>query len=105
MSRRPHGSQTSALLSGLEALLLPTSLPKLSLTELELTLDSMEKWEVLRRSEEVLGWYLSFDEHHTKDSGQAGSILRGIKSLDLSKNRLNGTSVDVESTSLRPELY
>lgn len=66
--------------------MLVTSLPKIVLSELDLTCESL-LWEVLNRSEEVLEWYLSFDEQYKP--GRARTILSGVKSLDLSKNRLS----------------
>lgn len=60
----------------------------------------MSNWEVLRRSEEVLEWYLSFDEQYKRGRGRI--ILSGVKSLDLSKNRLDDLPVFL--TQLFPSL-
>lgn len=84
---RPHSRATSALLSGLESILLPTALPKLVLSDLGL--ESLSNWEPFERCEEVLNYYLSFDSRRPRE-GKAKAILAGIKSLNLEKNRLNG---------------
>lgn len=80
---------TPALLTSLEAFLLPSSLPRLSLSNLGLTDVDLAGWTALSRLEEVTAWYLSFVVGDPDEARQrAKKALDGVKSLDLSKNKL-----------------
>lgn len=87
----PHSPATSALLTSLEALLLPSSLPRLTLANLGLSSTQLADLETLNRAEEVLQWYLSFEPAaapRREGRPSAKEILQSVRSLDLSKNRL-----------------
>ncbi|ORY91734.1 hypothetical protein BCR35DRAFT_299039 [Leucosporidium creatinivorum] len=79
---------TITSLTSLESLLLPSSLPRLSLANLNLTSSNMKRLDVLDYTEEVLEWYLSFQSPDQESRTTARSILLSVRSLDLSKNRL-----------------
>lgn len=87
---KPYSAATSCLLRGLESLLLPSSLPRLNLSGQNLTDESMEVWETLLRSAEVLDWYLSFEEQ-SQIQAQGVVFLDSVRGLDLSKNSLKST--------------
>jgi hypothetical protein len=88
--RLPPSLQIAAtsFLTSLESLLLPSSLPRLSLTNLNLTTSDLLQLDVLHRAEEVLGWYLSFHSSAEESAATARSIVHSVRSLDLSKNQL-----------------
>lgn len=88
-----YDSPTGALLSALESLLMPSSLPRVSLSGLNLTGPYLSRWSALKHAREVLGWYLSFD----RDPVKPEDLLAGVRSLDLSENRLEGEWPQVES--------
>ncbi|BGP47107.1 hypothetical protein JCM10450v2_002959 [Rhodotorula kratochvilovae] len=80
---------TPALLTSLEAFLLPSSLPRISLSNLGLTDVDLIGWPALRRLEEVAGWYFSFVVGEPEEArARARKALDGVKSVDLSKNKL-----------------
>lgn len=95
---RPHDTATHALLSSLESLLLPSALPRLSLAGLGLSTRELSNLQVLSRAQRVLEWYLSFSRNLATGSTaipsrtKARAILFGVRSLDLSKNQLDGES-------------
>ncbi|GAA6009091.1 leucine-rich repeat domain-containing protein [Rhodotorula paludigena] len=94
---------TSALLTSLEAFLLPSSLPRLSLSKLNLTDLDLDGWPALRRLEHVAAWYCSFTVATMEEATcKAGHALDGVRSLDLSKNRL--TSFPLYLCRLFPNL-
>ncbi|KAM0788691.1 hypothetical protein ACM66B_002788 [Microbotryomycetes sp. NB124-2] len=74
----------SALLDGLERLLLPSTLPRLSLSDQGVTDEQLEQLSVLQSADQVLDWYLSFAPPPQSHSGS--EILAAVNSLDLSKN-------------------
>ncbi|GAA5889887.1 hypothetical protein JCM8208_001159 [Rhodotorula glutinis] len=81
--------RTPSLLTSLEAFLLPSSLPRLSLCNLALTDADLVAWPALRRLEDVTAWYLSFVVGDPDEARRrARTALDGVKSLDLSKNKL-----------------
>jgi hypothetical protein len=65
---------------------MPSSLPRVSLSGLNLTGPYLARWPALKRAQHVLGWYLSFD----RDPVRPDELLAGVRSLDLSENRLEG---------------
>ncbi|GAA5986352.1 hypothetical protein JCM10908_003719 [Rhodotorula pacifica] len=82
---------TSSLLTSLEQLLLPSALPRLSLSYLSLTSLQLARWDALEKVEEVVRWYIGFsyargDEELVRR--KAREVLSGVKVLDLSFNRL-----------------
>ncbi|GAA5841137.1 hypothetical protein JCM9279_000553 [Rhodotorula babjevae] len=80
---------TPALLTSLEAFLLPSSLPRLSLSNLGLTDVDLVAWPALRQLEELTAWYLSFVVGDPVEARRRARVaLDGVKSLDLSKNKL-----------------
>ncbi|GAA6029724.1 hypothetical protein JCM8097_001020 [Rhodosporidiobolus ruineniae] len=94
---------TSSLLTSLESLLLPSSLPRLSLANLDLHDRDLLNWPALRRLPEVVEWNFSFvvvDEEEARR--RARQALDGIRSLDLSKNKL--TTLPFCFTRLFPRL-
>ncbi|GAA6060268.1 hypothetical protein JCM10212_003968 [Sporobolomyces blumeae] len=119
-----HPVPTAHLLRSVETLLLPCSLSRISLANLDLSDVVVTEWAALRHLAEVVEWYLSFalpksaesvepvlGREGPSSSEQAGpdavakrakSILDGVKSLDLSKNRLSTLPPYV--TSLFPNL-
>ncbi|BGP14965.1 hypothetical protein JCM10213v2_002920 [Rhodosporidiobolus nylandii] len=83
-------SRTPALLTSLESFLLPSSLPRISLSNLDLHDDDLVAWPALRRLHEVVTWYLSFAMPDAEEAGvRAQKALQGVRSLDLSKNKLS----------------
>ncbi|GAA5870188.1 hypothetical protein JCM8547_006912 [Rhodosporidiobolus lusitaniae] len=98
-----YASLTPSLLTSVEALLLPSSLPRLSLSRLELQDHDLEAWPVLCRLPEVLVWLVSFITPIAAEAERrARRALDGVKSLDLSKNAL--TSFPIYLTRLFPHL-
>ena len=84
---------TPALLTSLEAFLLPSSLPRLSLSDLGLTDADLVVWPALRWLEQVTAWYFSFVVADPDEARRRARIaLDGVKSLDLSKNKLTSES-------------
>ena len=67
---------------------MPSSLPRVSLAGLNLTGAYLSRWAALKHARDVLEWYLSFD----RDPAKAEELLAGVRSLDLSENRLEGQS-------------
>ncbi|KAL8293487.1 hypothetical protein RQP46_000188 [Phenoliferia psychrophenolica] len=89
----PYDTPSTALLNGIESLLLPSSLPRFGLSDLGLTSEYLDEWEILGRAPEVLAWYLSFESGTTDEKQrkeQATRLLSSVRSLDLSKNQLHG---------------
>ena len=81
------------MLCALEALLLPSSLPRISLANLGMTSVQLGSLRVLSNATEVLDWYLSFpslDQPALRPT--ASDILRGVRALDLSNNLLDSQS-------------
>ncbi|KPV77369.1 uncharacterized protein RHOBADRAFT_51235 [Rhodotorula graminis WP1] len=94
---------TPSLLTSLEAFLLPSSLPRLSFSDLALTDTDLATWPALRRLEDVAAWYLSFVVGDPDEARKrARTALDGVKSLDLSKNKL--TTFPLYLTRLFPHL-
>ncbi|SCV70994.1 BQ2448_3756 [Microbotryum intermedium] len=86
---RPYDRRTAAALTALESLLLPSSLPRINLSNLGMTTDQLASLDAFNLAEHVLEWYLSFHlSRETKPT--ARSILDAVTSLDLSKNALDG---------------
>ncbi|GAA6057132.1 hypothetical protein JCM3770_004837 [Rhodotorula araucariae] len=80
---------TPALLTSLEAFLLPSSLPRLSLSSLGITDTELAGWPALIGFQDVAQWYFSFVVGQPEDARlRARKALDGVKSLDLSKNKL-----------------
>ncbi|KAK4056529.1 hypothetical protein OIO90_002376 [Microbotryomycetes sp. JL221] len=75
------------VLDGLEQMLLPSALPKLSVAGLSLTSKELESIDALREANDVIEWYASFGPEAGRQSG--AQILHGLRTLDLSKNRLD----------------
>ncbi|GAA5892895.1 uncharacterized protein JCM6883_007506 [Sporobolomyces salmoneus] len=90
LSDPDYQTQTAALLNSVESILLPScSIPRISLSNLSLTSTQLSHWTALRNLEEVTEWYLSFSAPSNLEPGnRARTILKGIKSLDLSRNCL-----------------
>ncbi|CDR49614.1 hypothetical protein NBRC10512_000182 [Rhodotorula toruloides] len=89
LSQDPHTALDAALLTSLESFLLPSSLPRISLSDLALDDSTLSSWPSLRRIEEVAAWYFSFTVATAKEGqAKARRALDNVKSLDLSKNRL-----------------
>lgn len=87
-----HLACTRALLTSLEASLLPSSLPRLSLSGLSLDDRDLEVWPALRRLLEVVAWYFSFVTSNPSEADRrARRAMDEIRSLDLSKNKLSST--------------
>ncbi|KDE07809.1 hypothetical protein MVLG_01905 [Microbotryum lychnidis-dioicae p1A1 Lamole] len=85
---RPYDRRTAAALMALESLLLPSSLPRIKLSNLGMTTDQLGSLDTFNQAEHVLEWYLSFHpSRETKPT--ARSILDTVTSLDLSKNLLD----------------
>ncbi|SCZ98454.1 BZ3500_MvSof-1268-A1-R1_Chr7-1g09148 [Microbotryum saponariae] len=85
---RPYDRRTAAALTALESLLLPSSLPRINLSNLGMTTDQLGSLDAFNQAEHVLEWYLSFNpSRETKPT--ARSILDAVTSLDLSKNVLD----------------
>ncbi|GAA6014765.1 hypothetical protein JCM10207_006933 [Rhodosporidiobolus poonsookiae] len=98
----PYIPLTAHLLTSLESFLLPSSLPRLSLSDLNLHDRDLTAWPALRRLEEVVAWYLSFAGPSEDAQGRARRTLEGVKSLDLSKNKL--TTFPLYLARLFPQL-
>ncbi|KAK4055757.1 hypothetical protein OIV83_000304 [Microbotryomycetes sp. JL201] len=77
---------SSAVLDGLERLLFPSTLPRLTLSGQALTDDVFGHLAVLRCAPRVLEWYLSFVPSATSSGTD---ILNSVTALDLSKNSLS----------------
>ncbi|KAJ8294474.1 hypothetical protein OF846_002317 [Rhodotorula toruloides] len=93
LSQDPHTALDAALLTSLESFLLPSSLPRISLSDLALDDSTLSSWPSLRRIEEVAAWYFSFTVATAKEGqAKARRALDNVKSLDLSKNRLTSDS-------------
>ncbi|KAI5475764.1 hypothetical protein MNV49_000853 [Pseudohyphozyma bogoriensis] len=89
----PHDAPVTALLSSVESLL-QLSTHRLALVDLGLTSEYLEDWEPLRRAPEIVDWYLSFEKKGAEAVGGASnSSLLSVKSLDLSKNKLDTQDV------------
>ncbi|GAA5965753.1 hypothetical protein JCM3765_007332 [Sporobolomyces pararoseus] len=90
-TEQTHLSQTTALLNSIESVLLPScSIPRISLSNLALTSTQLSSWNALRHLEQVVEWYLSFSSLPKEETKKrAKSVLKGIKSLDLSRNSLS----------------
>ncbi|GAA5894984.1 hypothetical protein JCM6882_008258 [Rhodosporidiobolus microsporus] len=94
---------TPALLSSLEALLLPSSLPRFSLSTLSLNDRDLLAWPALCQLEAVVAWYLSFVVSDAEEArARTQKVLEGVRSLDLSKNKL--TTFPFYLTRLFPNL-
>lgn len=65
---------------------MPSSLPRINLSGLLLTSAYLARWPALKHAPQALDWYLSFD----REPGKAEELLAGVRSLDLSENRLEG---------------
>ncbi|BGP23745.1 leucine-rich repeat containing protein [Rhodotorula toruloides] len=103
LSQDPHATLDDALLTSLESFLLPSSLPRLSLSGLALDDSTLASWPTLRRIEEVTAWYFSFTVATEQEAqSKARRALNNVKSLDLSKNRL--TTFPFFLTALFPNL-
>ncbi|KAK4704088.1 hypothetical protein P7C70_g2123, partial [Phenoliferia sp. Uapishka_3] len=102
---RPYDRPTTALLNGIESLLLPSSLPRFGLGNLGLTKEYLAEWDLLNSIPEAISWYLSFDEASGDEEHrrvQAMRLLESVRSLDLSKNQLSGSSEFQDLPTLHP---
>ncbi|GAA5990895.1 hypothetical protein JCM11641_002874 [Rhodosporidiobolus odoratus] len=103
LADKSYSSLTPALLTSLEFYLLPSALLRLSLSNLGLQDHDLQFWPALRRLPEVVGWYLSFAISNSDEAeSRAKTALEGVRSLDLSKNKL--TTFPLYLTRLLPSL-
>ncbi|GAA5821879.1 hypothetical protein JCM11251_004757 [Rhodosporidiobolus azoricus] len=103
LSHHHYMSLTSKLLTSLEALLLPSCLPRFSLSNLGLNDRDLMAWPALRQLDAVAAWYLSFVVHDVDGAQRrANKVLQEVRSLDLSKNKL--TTFPLYLTRLFPNL-
>jgi hypothetical protein len=82
----------TSILNSLESLLLCSTLPRINLSNLDLTNDQLKRCDLLSRSSEVLDWYLTFDRTQKSDgltTKWSILLLRQVKTVDLSRNRLS----------------
>ncbi|GAA5938638.1 hypothetical protein JCM1841_004370 [Sporobolomyces salmonicolor] len=94
---------TPSLLASLESLLLPSSLPRFSLSSLGIDDYQLASWPALRRLQDVVAWYLSFTIVDSSEAQRrARKVLDGVRSLDLSKNKL--TTFPIYLIRLLPHL-